>query len=425
MSPSLRIVWYVAWGMLLAACQNANPLALPTDTPPPTFTIAPTPSVTVAAESTVGFENFLIEIENLKPNQRQSIVNRYLANIRESPLTTNNQAIFLWRGAAASVRLIGDMNDWDSEKSLELVRIEGTDLWYLIAEYEPDARLDYRFLIDGQQLELDPLNPRIVAGSSGPNSVLAMPEHPTQLDPRAVGNIPPGTITSYTIDSDYLNQTRTLFVYQPASQLVGERLPLVIVNNGSDYLNLIDVPSLLDQRIADRQLPPIVVAFVPAIDASQDYTLNDNYVHFLADELVPFVQRHYSTTDDSSATIVIGAASGGRSAVYASISRPDVFGQAASQSGIFSLEDISAIRQAAQLIESSTGAKSKIHLIVGTYETNVDTGGERQDILAANQLLASAMDDVQMDALLDEKPEGHSWGFWQWTFSQVLQEMLK
>lgn len=411
--------------MLLAACQDVNPLALPTDTPHPTSTIAPTPSETVSAESTLGFENFLAEIENLKPNQRQPVVDRYLANIREAPLTSNNKAIFLWRGAATSVRLIGDMNNWDSEYSLELVRTEGTDLWYLVAEYEPDARLDYRFLIDDQRLELDPLNPRTVAGSSGPNSVLIMPKHPTILDPNSIGNIPSGTITSYTIDSEYLNQTRTLFVYQPASQLVGERLPLVIVNNGSDYLNLIDVPALLDRWIADRQLPPMIVTFVPAIDASQDYALNDHYVRFLANELLPFVQRHYGTTDDSTSTIVIGAAAGGRSAVYASISRPDVFGEAASQSGIFSLEDISDIRQTAQLMGSSPGGNSKIHLIVGTYETNVDTGADRQDILAANQLLASALEDAQMETFLDERPEGHSWGFWQWTFRQVLQEMLK
>ena len=129
-------------------------------------------------------------------------------------------------------------------------RLTGTNLWYLESSFEVDARLDYQYVINGEEWRLDPLNPRTMLGDFGPNSELVMPGYkiPPELSTAEV-QITPGTIESHTLDSAYLEQTRTFFVYEPASQIVGAKFPSLYINDGGDYLNLIDTAAILDRLI--------------------------------------------------------------------------------------------------------------------------------------------------------------------------------
>lgn len=58
-------------------------------------------------------------------------------------------------------------------------------LFYLRQMFEPDARLDYRFTVDGKPT-LDPLNPRRIFSGTGEGdaSELVLPAH--RLQPQAV-----------------------------------------------------------------------------------------------------------------------------------------------------------------------------------------------------------------------------------------------
>lgn len=369
----------------------------------------------------MGFNEFLAQAGNLRPPQRQDLVNRYTAQLAEAPVTGDNQAVFLWLGAAESVAVIGDMNNWNASETSMLTRLEGTDLWYLIAEFEPEARLDYQFLVNGEEQYLDPLNPKTIKNINTPNSVLAMPsyETPPELLP-AESVIPQGTITSHTIDSTYLNQTRTFFVYEPAGQIVGGKLPAVYFNNGTQYLNLIDTPAILDSLIARRIIPPLIAVFVPPINISQEYTLEDAYVAFMADELAPYVQQNFDADPNPEKSAVMGSSLGGLAAVYTAFTRPDVFGLAAGQSGNYDVyEDEFIQRVRRQRAGSENTQPVRYYLVAGTYDT-ADGDDESGDILAANRRLAEVLDSSDQEFLYEERPEGHSLGLWEGTIGRAL-----
>ena len=90
----------------------------------------------------------------------------------------------------------------------------------------------------------------------------------------------------YAIRSYYanLNQLRTFIVYEPAGQIVGEKLPSLYVNDGGNYLNLINSPAILNNLIARREIPPMIVIFLPPVLTNEEYNQNDAYVSFLSDE---------------------------------------------------------------------------------------------------------------------------------------------
>jgi enterochelin esterase family protein len=409
--------------LLLSACEGfQNPLAAPTLTPPPpTFTPEPTFTPTPSPNTAVGFDDFLALTQAESASARQGLANRFLAQLESAPITTGSRAIFIYQGAATQVQLNGDMNNWNLDEALSMTRLEGTDMWYLTAEFEPNARLDYKYVLNGADFRLDPLNPNTVRGGFGPNSELAMPNYqpPPELLPTAE-EIPAGTITSHTINSSFLNQTRTFYVYQPPGQLVGEKLPSVYFQDGTDFLNIIDAPALLDRLIAGRQVPPLIAVFMLPIIRDEDYTLNEAYADFMAEELAPFIQANFDADPAPDKTAVLGPSLAGLAAVHTAVLHPEVFGLAAGQSGAYSVNDGALLRRIAG--QGAPGVR--FYLVVGSYETAVSGSADVGNLLEANRQLADILEDKGYPYLYEELPQGHSWGLWEATIGRALEYLL-
>lgn len=408
---------------LLVACKIENPLASPIATQPPTPTPEPRPTSTPTADSVSGFRQFLAEANASQPSQRSVLVNRYLALLEHTPITEGETAVFFWQGSAQSVQLVGDMNNWSPENAPALTRLEGTDLWFLEAIYEPEARLDYKFLVDGDNMQLDPLNPDTMTSLAGPNSVLKMPAYITPAEITALGDegVTAGTMRTHTLESASLSQTRTFLVYEPPGQIIGEQLPTLYINDGDQYLTLIDTPAILDQLIAQRRIPPLIAVFIPPVLPVEDYTLNDSYARFLADELVPFIQENYGVNPSPQVTGILGSGLGGLAAVHAALTRPDVFGLVAGQSGNYAINDDALMRQVNSKRAGLANLEPlRLYLVVGNYETAVGGDQEQGNLLEANRRLAQALDNTNWQYLSEELPEGHSWGLWQGTIGRAL-----
>jgi hypothetical protein len=95
-------------------------------------------------------------------------------------------------------------------------------LFYLRETFEADARLEYRFIVDGKAT-LDPLNPRTIFSGTGEGnaSELVMPAHRLPFETAVHANVPRGTRHAVkepwaTPNSDGLPATRLRF---------GARLP--------------------------------------------------------------------------------------------------------------------------------------------------------------------------------------------------------
>lgn len=396
-------------------------IATPTfDAPAATATAAVvdlTDALAASDDPVLAFDTFLESAEAARFSDRPSLSNTFLTGVESTPLSSGTRVVFLWRGDANEVALAGDMNNWMPGEADQFTRLIGSNLWWLSAEYEQVARFDYQLIVDGER-QLDPLNPRTQMTRSGFASELRMPDYlvPPEFLPTN-DPIPAGTVSDRTLDSQFLGQTRTYFVYEPPGQLIGAPLPTLYVHDGADYLNIADMPALLDRLIADRDIPPLLVVFVPPIDRNREYARSDAHARFMAEELLPAVRAEFNVSTDPAQTGVLGSALGGLAAFDLALRYPELFGLVATQSA-----DFTAARSA---IVDEVGLAElpplKVHMIIGRYETDVKSDSAEGDLLSANQRLAAFLAEKGIEISYGEGFEGHSWGFWRAQIGDALR----
>lgn len=400
-------------------CQSwDNPLAAPTPTAPPsTPTPLPSPTPLPNPNTAAGFDYFLAQLQTSSSSNRQRLVNQYMAQLNQTPVVGDNRAIFLWQGAAVTVQLWGDMNLWNPTQLWSLERLPDTDLWYRVAEFEPTARLDYQFIVNGQPPRLDPRNPHTISTRFEPRSELRMAAYQPPPELRPGPTAPAGTITRHSLESEALNQERSFWVYQPAGQIVGRDYPILYILDGGDYMNLANAPAILDRLIANRDILPLIVVFSTPALREREYRRSEAHVRFLADELVPFMRETYGASADPGQTGILGSGLGGLAAVHTAVARPDTFGLAAGLSGFYSLDDEALARAAGR----QTAPLGRFYLAAGSYETAVTELDPPINVVQANQRLLQTVRPRAAAVTYDQRPQGHSWGFWRDVFGDALR----
>ncbi|MEM8556332.1 MAG: alpha/beta hydrolase-fold protein [Bacteroidota bacterium] len=378
------------------------------------------------------FATFLADVEGAGNAERQALVEAFWDRLPRTPLIeSDTTAVLLWRGEAQSVGVLGDMGAWAA--TLPLTRLAGTDLWYRRLHAEPEARLEYLFMVDesseGFGAELlglpDPRNPDRVLSGFGPFSELTMPGYAYPEVFAAVRDGTPGTadgLDVHPLPAGVLPYDRKVLVYTPpgyASEPT-TRYPTVYLMDGRDYIEFAHAPAVLDDLIARGEIEPILAVFVdppnrhaPASpNRMTEYGLNDDFVAFLADELVPFVDARYRTRTTPDARLIVGDSYGGLIATYVPFSRPDVFGLGYSQSAYYSFQDDRMIR----LLDQEPVRPIRLFVDIGTYETTVGPGmlpAAETNFLAANRRLRDVLAERGYDFVYAEYPQGHTWGNWR------------
>lgn len=181
---------------------------------------------------------------------------------------------------------------------------EYPDFFYFQYSFENDARLDYKFVVDGNYI-FDPLNPLATPGGFGGNSTVVMPEYCPTAAFRYHHDIPHGKVlgaenialapkTTSPIGGnpsiDPNNENRTLDAVEPyiipealLSPYVGGALrdqgywvylpaeykkhkkkhyPVVYFLDGQDYIQFGNMNNVLDYLIAKKCIEPVIAVFL-------------------------------------------------------------------------------------------------------------------------------------------------------------------
>jgi enterochelin esterase family protein len=266
---------------------------------------------------------------------------------------------FLWRGNAETRNVfpvgsfkVGGLYPLD----YVFHQIPQTDVWYLTVRLPTGARFTYGISVNDPLVfsgfqpqryattQSDPLNPH--RWGCAPDATRydcqsmaeiqgAVPQPWIVKNP----NVASGTIEKQKIHSELLKNDHDLSIYLPAGYKANAQpYNLVVVFDESAYLTKVPTPVILDNLFAAGKIPPTVAVLIanPSQAArTEELTANPKFADFLAQELVPWIQRHYNVTHDPGKTVVAGSSLGGLAAVYAGFKHPEVFSNVLCQSGSF------------------------------------------------------------------------------------------
>ena len=101
-----------------------------------------------------------------------------------------------------------------------------------------------------------------------------------------------GKVLQEAFDSPPLKAPRRVWTYLPAGYDSSQDLyPTVYFLDGANYADWMQVPSVLDQLIAAKTIPPIIAVFVEPGSRQEEYSRNPAWRTFVAKELVPAVDK--------------------------------------------------------------------------------------------------------------------------------------
>lgn len=330
------------------------------------------------------------------------------------PFKHGTSAAFLYRGSSASVQFPGDFNSWTPPHG-SATRMSPSDVWIREESFPDDARLDYKILLNGNQWILDPSNPLTQRGGFGNNSELRMPAYVPSPWIKRIDGVPMGSFSgNISLSSTSLGYAVNYRVYTPpgyeSDQL--SDLPVIYVTDGHEYSHdeIGSMRIVLDNLIAAQEIVPVLAVFIdPRVGGANlrvsQYIENAKFASFVADELVPVIDRTYRTDPRRYARAIMGTSLGGLNAAYFAADETDTFYLIGIQSPAFHAGD-----SIYDLYLNEPVRNVRIHMSWGTIH----------DVGNAGEVMATILSDKGYTYETLVLNEGHSWGSWRALLDDVL-----
>ncbi len=449
--------------MLLTACALASgptpvPLSTiaPAVTPLPSASVAPTLATaqTPTAGSTAGpividslqdLRAVVRRIATAEPASAQALASELwqeLASSQRVPLILGDQVVFLYKGEAQQVSWRGAFNSW-SAPGLEGARVGQTDLWIGQLALPVASRVEYKIVLNDKDWIVDPVNPNLQVSDTGTNNVVVMPGFTVTDEGQRRPGVASGTLTEgLSITSRSLGYTINYWVYTPVGYEHLTRLPVLYVLDGDGFVDerMGALPIVLDNLIAGGRIRPVLAVFVDAREpgSPQHNRREDEFLahpvehaRFIAEELVPAIDRAYHTDPRPEARVIVGVSYGGLSATYIAATQTGVFHNLAAFSPAFGvLQDQSYLTDPRKIggarlmwppIQAATecGGDTGFACPRLPLKVFVSTGWPSWDVGDFNSLAATLR---QQGYLVEfhQVREAHTWSQWRGLSDEML-----
>jgi enterochelin esterase-like enzyme len=374
------------------------------------------------------FTSFVSSLERTAEPKRNDDVQRYISRVRTFPVVERDSVLhFVYYGRAGSVLLNGNLQRWNDPDTMHRIDCGGNSFFYRTYVLPSDARLDYQFMVDGS-VQLDPLNPNVTPSGFGPHSEVRMPKFVPSPYRVPDDSVPRGTFAEVDLFR-YLNPPlsrytifrRQIKVYLPHGYEELSDLPVVYINDGFDAISFADMPTILDNLIAQKKIVPVIAVFIPPVARQYEYLTDgrEKFVTVLCNEVVPMIDNLFRTARAPEKRAMMGISNGGHVTLYTVLSRPDLFHNAGGQSSTISPELMDLTRR--QSGKNALPPTMKIYLDCGRYDIQrYNPVWGDIDFLDSNRKYSEMLASLRIPHFFREVNDGHEWANWRERMPDIL-----
>ncbi len=364
--------------------------------------------------------SFLRHLESRPLTARHEVVEKFFAKHPATPVIEQDSIVwFFYHGPAQVVAVTGDLQHaWSLPDTMTKIGCGDEGLFYRRYIVPPDARVDYKLVVDGREI-LDPMNPRTAPSGFGDHSELRMPRFTSDRSLRERTGVQKGSLdTLQFVSRNPGIRPRPVLIYTPAGYSDTLWYPTVYVHDGRDAIDFALMPRVLDNLVADGAIRPLIAVFIPPVERSDEY-IHARHIAFgdaLCDELVPMIDRTYRTSMRPEDRLMMGISNGGHISLRTVLRRPDTFLNAAGQSSTPTHDLFFGIDRALQA-EASRPA-FRLYLDVGVYDLGM---GEAWSFLEGNRAIHRALLTHEQPHVYHEFNDGHQWANWRERTAEILE----
>lgn len=236
-----------------------------------------------------------------------------------------------------------------------------------------------------------------------------------------------GIIREHTFFSAALQEDLTLLIYLPENFSPLYKYSLLIAQDGQDYFRLGRIGRQVEALMKEEEIENIIVIGIPyknVEDRRVKYHPRgvkfQNYVRFLAHELVPYLDKEFPTYQVGYGRALIGDSLGATVSLLAGLAYPNIFGKLILQSPYVNEDVLQAVEQ------FSTSSRPTIYHQIGKKETKVKTTtGEIQDFLTPNRELKLLLSKKGFSYTYEEFDGDHTWKYWQPALTPILKDIFE
>jgi predicted alpha/beta superfamily hydrolase len=185
-------------------------------------------------------------------------------------------------------------------------------------------------------------------------------------------------------ESEFLKNKRDIIVWLPPgyNNDVERKFPVLYMHDGQNILNPKTSFAGMDWRVDEtatklikaRKLEEIIIVGIyntpDRLEEYSDSVKGNNYLEFLIEELMPFINSNYRTKTKSVDTAIMGSSMGGLISFLAVWKFPEVFGKAGCMSSSFYYDEEKAIK----MVKDFKGEKKKIKIYIDHGEDGLPRG---------------------------------------------------
>ena len=226
--------------------------------------------------------------------------------------------------------------------------------------------------------------------------------------------------------SDSLQEEMNLLIYIPANYSPLYQYHICIASDGRDYFQLGGIARLADQLIDDYEIEQTIFVGVPyrdAKDRARKYIptgdLFDAYIRFLAHELVPYLDKEFSTNQLASSRVLMGDSMAGTASLMGVVHYPNIFGKAIMHSPYVDehvLEKIGNVKHEDSIF---------LYHVIGLKEDQVTMKDNQvKDFLTPNRALHDLIVTKRIPTFYEEFDGNHTWTFWKPDLHRALVKIF-
>ncbi|AKU14948.1 alpha/beta hydrolase-fold protein [Luteipulveratus mongoliensis] len=344
----------------------------------------------------------------------ESAVDRFLAR-HEVPIVEGARCTFLFRGQADEVHVLHRIVN--QPQRVPMRRVGETSLWYAVLELPEGSRVEYQLEVRrGSDVSSgnDPLNPRVAHSPVGSSSVCHASGYvvPDWVLPDEDAR--PGTLTEIAVPSRALRREMRAQVYLPARFRRTRSYPLLVVHDGSDYLQYASMKTVLDNLIHRLDVAETVVVFTDPGARETEYPNHAGHARFVVSELLPHLAADLPLLDRPSARCLMGASFGGVAALSVAYRNPSVFGSLLLQSGSFVFTDIGFDHGGGEVFDPVVSFMNRYRARPRLVADRIfQSCGVYEPLIVPNRSMVPVFESAGMEVRYVEARDGHSWENWR------------